>query len=104
MLMPISRTVPTINAPTSAPSRLPRPPVTTTMKERTSASTPIPSTADWLGTMMAPPSPAMKQPIEKGRLGPGEPPSDRGCGQERADRKEVPVREVDDPHHAVDEG
>jgi hypothetical protein len=39
--------------------------MTTTMNESTSASTPMPSTADWLGTMMAPPRPAMKQPSVK---------------------------------------
>ncbi len=39
--------------------------MTTTMNESTSASTPMPSTADWLGTMIAPPSPAMKQPSVK---------------------------------------
>ena len=33
------------------------------MKARTSASTPIPSTAAWAGTTTAPPSPAMKQPM-----------------------------------------
>src|SRR5262249_2033300 len=64
-LTPISRMVPTSSAPTKAPTRPPRPPATTTMNERTSASPPIPSTADWLGTMMAPPSPAMKQPMVK---------------------------------------
>jgi hypothetical protein len=37
--------------------------MTTTTKARISASTPMPSTADWPGTTMAPPSPAMKQPI-----------------------------------------
>src|SRR5499427_10509226 len=63
--MPAVRTKLTISAPTSAPCRLPSPPMTTTTKARRSASTPMPSTAAWLGTMMAPPSPAMKQPIER---------------------------------------
>src|SRR5437870_3215707 len=61
-VIPASRTTPTRSAPTSAPSRLPSPPTTTTMNARTTASIPMPSTADWPGTMMAPPSPAMKQP------------------------------------------
>ena len=61
--MPAVRTKLTISAPTSAPCRLPSPPITTTTKASTSASMPMPSTAAWLGTMMAPPSPAMKQPI-----------------------------------------
>ena len=37
--------------------------MTTTTKAMTSASIPMPSTAAWVGTTMAPPSPAMKQPI-----------------------------------------
>src|SRR5262249_57652870 len=45
-----------------------------------------------------------KEKKEKRRLGAGEPLSYGGCGQECADGKEVPVREVNDPHHAVDEG
>src|SRR2546422_1455178 len=57
----------TISAPTRAPSRLPRPPITTTTNAITSTSTPMPSTAAWLGTTMAPPSPAMKQPRPKAR-------------------------------------
>jgi hypothetical protein len=36
--------------------------MTTTTKAMMRASTPMSSTAPWLGTMMAPPSPAMKHP------------------------------------------
>ena len=54
-----------MRAPISAPSRLPSPPMTTTTKARISASTPMPSTAALLGTMTAPPRPAMKQPRVK---------------------------------------
>src|SRR5262249_18019023 len=61
-VIPNSRTMPTRRAPTSAPSRLPRPPITTTTKARISASTPMPSTAPCCGTTTAPPRPAMKQP------------------------------------------
>ena len=61
--MPAVRTKLTTRAPISAPLRLPSPPITTTTKATTSASTPMPSTAAWVGTTIAPPSPAMKQPI-----------------------------------------
>ena len=39
--------------------------MTTTTNARINASMPMSSTAVWIGTMMAPPSPAMKQPIAK---------------------------------------
>src|SRR5262249_44525789 len=48
---PAVRTKLTTSAPTSAPCRLPTPPITTTTKASISASTPMPSTAAWLGTM-----------------------------------------------------
>src|SRR5262249_40403557 len=55
--MPAVRTKLTTTAPIRAPLRLPRPPITTTTKAMTSASTPIPSTAACVGTTIAPPSP-----------------------------------------------
>src|SRR5213083_1931988 len=54
-----------MRAPTSAPSRLPSPPITTTTNARMSASTPMPSTAPEIGMSTAPPSPAMRQPRVK---------------------------------------
>src|SRR4026207_2053144 len=69
--MPASRTRPTMRAPIKAPSRLPRPPMTTTTKARISASTPMPSTAPCWGTMTAPARPAVEQPRAKGRAGAG---------------------------------
>src|SRR5216684_484867 len=63
--IPAVRTKLTTRAPTSAPFRLPSPPITTTTKAMTKASTPMPRTAAWVGTTIAPPRPAMKQPIVK---------------------------------------
>src|SRR5205807_2616120 len=59
------RTTATMNAPASAPSRLPRPPMTTTTNASTSASTPMPSTAPWMGTITAPANPAIRHPMAK---------------------------------------
>src|SRR2546429_5252671 len=39
-----------------------------------------------------------KQQVEPGRGRPGKPPPHGGCGDERAQGKEVPVREIHDPH------
>src|SRR5262249_45044373 len=55
--MPAVRTKLTISAPTSAPCRLPSPPITTTTKARMSASMPMPSTAGWAGTDEGPAEP-----------------------------------------------
>ena len=46
--------MPTITAPSAAPGRLPRPPITTTAKESTMISTPRPGTTETVGAVNAP--------------------------------------------------
>jgi hypothetical protein len=60
--MVAERTRPTMTAPSAAPGRLPRPPITTTAKDSTITSTPSPGTTDTVGAVKAPPIAASSEP------------------------------------------